>query len=120
MEAPVATGVPNPIEPPASDDINEAGRAVTVHTATTTVRADHVLVCTGIPFVDRGLFFARLEPKRSYVLPVEAGDDRRRREPRLGAPQHRRLGDVDIGFPTHSAGPPPDRGAPRATPDRSS
>ncbi len=52
----------------------EAGRALTVHTSVATVRADHVLVCTGIPFVDRGLFFARLEPKRSYVVPVAAGD----------------------------------------------
>ena len=41
-----------------------------VHTADAKVSADHVLVCTGIPFVDRGLHFARLEPVRSYVIAV--------------------------------------------------
>lgn len=32
------------------------------------VRGDHVVLTTGIPFADRGLFFARQEPKRSYAL----------------------------------------------------
>ena len=35
------------------------------------VRAAHVLVCTATPFVDRALFFARLEPLRSYLVAVE-------------------------------------------------
>jgi nitrite reductase/ring-hydroxylating ferredoxin subunit len=29
-----------------------------------------VLVCTGLPMVDRGFYFARLEPKRSYCIAV--------------------------------------------------
>jgi glycine/D-amino acid oxidase-like deaminating enzyme/nitrite reductase/ring-hydroxylating ferredoxin subunit len=38
-----------------------------------TLRSDHVVLATGIPFADRGLFFARLEPMRSYgiALPLE-------------------------------------------------
>jgi glycine/D-amino acid oxidase-like deaminating enzyme/nitrite reductase/ring-hydroxylating ferredoxin subunit len=38
-----------------------------------TVRAERVVLATGIPFADRGLFFARLEPMRSYgiALPLE-------------------------------------------------
>jgi glycine/D-amino acid oxidase-like deaminating enzyme/nitrite reductase/ring-hydroxylating ferredoxin subunit len=33
-----------------------------------TVRCDHAVLATGMPFTDRGLFFARLEPMRSYGL----------------------------------------------------
>jgi glycine/D-amino acid oxidase-like deaminating enzyme/nitrite reductase/ring-hydroxylating ferredoxin subunit len=32
------------------------------------VSAEHVVLATGTPIVDRGLHFARLEPQRSYVL----------------------------------------------------
>lgn len=32
------------------------------------VRAGHVIVATHFPFLDRGLYFARLHPERSYVL----------------------------------------------------
>jgi glycine/D-amino acid oxidase-like deaminating enzyme/nitrite reductase/ring-hydroxylating ferredoxin subunit len=35
------------------------------------VTADHVVVATQIPFPDRGLFFARTHPSRSYVLAVK-------------------------------------------------
>jgi glycine/D-amino acid oxidase-like deaminating enzyme/nitrite reductase/ring-hydroxylating ferredoxin subunit len=34
------------------------------------VRAEHVVVATQIPFLDRGLFFARTYPERSYALSV--------------------------------------------------
>ncbi len=51
-------------------DRDGADGPVSVHTPDATVSADHVLVCTGIPFVDRGLFFARLEPVRSYAIAV--------------------------------------------------
>ncbi len=47
-----------------------AGRPA-VETDRGRVRADHVLVCTATPFVDSGLFFARLEPLRSYLVAVE-------------------------------------------------
>jgi glycine/D-amino acid oxidase-like deaminating enzyme/nitrite reductase/ring-hydroxylating ferredoxin subunit len=33
-----------------------------------TVTADHVVVATHVPFLDRGLFFARTHPERSYVV----------------------------------------------------
>jgi glycine/D-amino acid oxidase-like deaminating enzyme/nitrite reductase/ring-hydroxylating ferredoxin subunit len=33
-----------------------------------TVQAARVIVATQVPFIERGLFFARLEPKRSYAL----------------------------------------------------
>jgi glycine/D-amino acid oxidase-like deaminating enzyme/nitrite reductase/ring-hydroxylating ferredoxin subunit len=37
------------------------------------VRSDYVVLATGMPFADRGLFFLRLEPMRSYgiALPLE-------------------------------------------------
>jgi nitrite reductase/ring-hydroxylating ferredoxin subunit len=33
-----------------------------------TVRAGHVIVATHLPILDRGLFFARTHPERSYIL----------------------------------------------------
>jgi glycine/D-amino acid oxidase-like deaminating enzyme/nitrite reductase/ring-hydroxylating ferredoxin subunit len=33
-----------------------------------TIRAGHVLIATHLPILDRGLFFARTHPERSYVL----------------------------------------------------
>ena len=38
------------------------------------VVADRVVVATQVPFLDRGLFFARLEPYRSYQLAVRLPD----------------------------------------------
>jgi glycine/D-amino acid oxidase-like deaminating enzyme len=32
------------------------------------LRSDHVVLATGTPFLDRGLYFAKLEPQRSYAL----------------------------------------------------
>lgn len=34
----------------------------------TTVQAERVVLATGTPILDRGLYFAKLEPKRSYLL----------------------------------------------------
>lgn len=39
----------------------------------TTLRADQVVLASGIPFLDRGLFFAKMEPKRSYALAFDVG-----------------------------------------------
>jgi glycine/D-amino acid oxidase-like deaminating enzyme/nitrite reductase/ring-hydroxylating ferredoxin subunit len=39
-----------------------------VHTGSGTVTADHVVVATHYPMLDRGLYFARLEPKRSHCI----------------------------------------------------
>ena len=36
------------------------------------VTADHVVVATHMPFLDRGLYFARVHPERSYALAVRA------------------------------------------------
>jgi glycine/D-amino acid oxidase-like deaminating enzyme len=36
------------------------------------VRAQHVVVATLMPFLDRGLYFARLTPKRSYCIAARA------------------------------------------------
>lgn len=41
-----------------------------IQTDKSTLRADHLVVATQIPTLDRGLFFARTIPERSYVLAV--------------------------------------------------
>ncbi|MBC2932531.1 FAD-dependent oxidoreductase [Nocardioides sp. zg-1228] len=43
----------------------ESGRALT---------ADHLVLATGTPILDRGLHFARLEPQRSYVLALSGAE----------------------------------------------
>ena len=35
------------------------------------VRAEHVVLATGTPVLDRGLYFSKLEPQRSYALAFE-------------------------------------------------
>ena len=44
------------------------GVPATVKTKRGTVRAEHVVVATHFPFLDRGLFFARVHPERSYAV----------------------------------------------------
>jgi glycine/D-amino acid oxidase-like deaminating enzyme/nitrite reductase/ring-hydroxylating ferredoxin subunit len=44
------------------------GRPCRVHSAAGEVRADHVVVATHYPFLDRGLYFARLKAQRSYCI----------------------------------------------------
>lgn len=46
-----------------------------VMTATTTVTAQHVVVASHYPFVDRALLFPRVHPKRSYALAVEVDEN---------------------------------------------
>ncbi len=43
---------------------------VTVETSSGTVIADQVVLASGIPFLDRGLYFAKLTPQRSYAQAV--------------------------------------------------
>ncbi|UFS60108.1 FAD-dependent oxidoreductase [Subtercola endophyticus] len=43
------------------------GGCARVRTAQGDVFADHVLLTTGTPILDRGLYFAKLKPQRSYV-----------------------------------------------------
>jgi glycine/D-amino acid oxidase-like deaminating enzyme/nitrite reductase/ring-hydroxylating ferredoxin subunit len=40
-----------------------------------TVTADNVVLATHIPFMDRGLFFARMHPERSYLLAARTGGE---------------------------------------------
>ena len=46
----------------------DEGSPCQVRTAQGNVRADHVVVATHYPFLDRGLYFARLKPQRSYCI----------------------------------------------------
>ncbi|AXR76545.1 FAD-dependent oxidoreductase [Natrarchaeobaculum sulfurireducens] len=46
----------------------EPGRRPRVRTRSGTVRADQVVLATGFPILDRAGYFARMHPKRSYVL----------------------------------------------------
>lgn len=48
--------------------VSDGSRAATVHTSGGDVAAPWVVAATGLPFVDRSLFFARCEPKGSYVV----------------------------------------------------
>ncbi len=40
----------------------------------TTLRAEHVVVATGMPILDRGLYFSKMEPERSYALAYDWPD----------------------------------------------
>ena len=44
------------------------GTPTTVATASGEVRAEHVVVASHYPMLDRGLYFARLKPQRSYCI----------------------------------------------------
>src|SRR3712207_7733487 len=44
------------------------GSPVTVQARGGTITADHVVVATHFPFLDRAGFFARMHPERSYVV----------------------------------------------------
>jgi len=46
------------------------GSPCRVHTATGDVTADRVVIATHYPILDRGVYFARLEPTRSYCVAV--------------------------------------------------
>ena len=47
------------------------GTPCTVETDYGVVRADDVVIATHFPIVDKGLYFLRLRPKRSYVIAAE-------------------------------------------------
>lgn len=51
--------------------ISRSAGPVTVQTSAGDIVADHVVVTTGLPFLDRGLFFARAEPQSSYIVACE-------------------------------------------------
>ncbi|PYI37266.1 FAD-dependent oxidoreductase [Arthrobacter psychrolactophilus] len=45
----------------------DAGTPVMVGTDKGSIQAQHVILATGAPILDRGMYFAKLEPSRSYV-----------------------------------------------------
>ncbi|MBW3669748.1 MAG: FAD-dependent oxidoreductase, partial [Actinobacteria bacterium] len=49
----------------------DTDEVTTVSTADGSVRARHVVLATHLPFLDRGMFFAKSYPSRSYALAVE-------------------------------------------------
>ncbi len=51
-------------------DVTGSG-PLTVKTDQGTVTADHLVLATGIPVLDRGLYFAKLKPHRSYAAALE-------------------------------------------------
>jgi glycine/D-amino acid oxidase-like deaminating enzyme/nitrite reductase/ring-hydroxylating ferredoxin subunit len=55
-------------------DVTGAGPA-TVHTDRGTVTANEVVLATGIPVLDRGLYFAKLKPSRSYAAALQLKED---------------------------------------------
>jgi glycine/D-amino acid oxidase-like deaminating enzyme/nitrite reductase/ring-hydroxylating ferredoxin subunit len=48
----------------------DAGTPCVIHTDQGELRADRVVIATHYPILDRGLFFSRLEVKRSYAIGV--------------------------------------------------
>jgi glycine/D-amino acid oxidase-like deaminating enzyme/nitrite reductase/ring-hydroxylating ferredoxin subunit len=44
------------------------GRPATLHTSAGDVAARRIVLATGMPVLDRGLYFAKLRPERSYAL----------------------------------------------------
>jgi glycine/D-amino acid oxidase-like deaminating enzyme/nitrite reductase/ring-hydroxylating ferredoxin subunit len=55
-------------------DVTGASPA-TVHTDRGTVTANEVVLATGIPVLDRGLYFAKLKPSRSYAAALQLQED---------------------------------------------
>ncbi len=51
--------------------IKQRRNVVTVQSSAGDIDAGHVIVTTGLPFLDRGLFFARTEPQSSYIVACE-------------------------------------------------
>ncbi|MGB3733865.1 MAG: FAD-dependent oxidoreductase [Ilumatobacter sp.] len=51
--------------------VDRTKRGVVVRTSAGNIAAEHAVVTTGLPFLDRGTFFARSEPQSSYVLACE-------------------------------------------------
>ncbi len=50
----------------------KASKPAKVRTTRGEVLAGHVILATGIPILDRGLYFAKLQPRRSYGLAFDA------------------------------------------------
>jgi glycine/D-amino acid oxidase-like deaminating enzyme/nitrite reductase/ring-hydroxylating ferredoxin subunit len=85
------------------------GSPCTVSTAAGTVSADHVVVATHYPVFDRGLYFARLEPERSYCIAARLRSGKPPREMSISAGSPTRSvrshgGALIVGGEGHPAG----------------
>lgn len=58
----------------AVDVADREGDAVVVTVANGTIRADAAVLATQTPFLERGAFFARTQPRRSYVVAARWDD----------------------------------------------
>jgi glycine/D-amino acid oxidase-like deaminating enzyme/nitrite reductase/ring-hydroxylating ferredoxin subunit len=53
-----------------------SGETAMVETSSGRVRARHVVVATQLPFLDRGLFFAKAHPQKSFAVSAEVAEAR--------------------------------------------
>ncbi|HVE90799.1 MAG TPA: FAD-dependent oxidoreductase [Actinomycetota bacterium] len=56
-------------------DVDESNGTCTVTTSAGTVLAEQVVFATHLPFADKGLFFAKTHPERSYALGVRCSPE---------------------------------------------
>ncbi|MEA2387834.1 MAG: hypothetical protein QOG41_607, partial [Thermoleophilaceae bacterium] len=87
----------------------DIGNPCRIRTARGTITAGQVVVATHYPFLDRGLYFARLKPQRSYCVAarLRAGEPPRGMSINAGSPTRslRGYGDLLIvGGEGHTAG----------------
>ncbi|HWM23114.1 MAG TPA: FAD-dependent oxidoreductase [Ilumatobacteraceae bacterium] len=54
--------------------VSKTGRPLATLDDESTVEAEHVILATGTPVLDRGLYFAKVEPMRSYALAFDTAD----------------------------------------------
>lgn len=54
--------------------VSKDGRPTVRLAGGTVLSAEHLVLATGTPILDRGLYFARLEPQRSYALALDGGE----------------------------------------------
>ncbi len=93
------------------------GSPRTVYTPSGELRAGHVIVASHYPILDRGFYFARLKPQRSYCIAASLADGRPPRGMSISAGSTTRSvrshGDLLIvggeGHPTGSAKATPER-----------
>ncbi|NGZ99740.1 hypothetical protein G5V59_03515 [Nocardioides sp. W3-2-3] len=52
--------------------VDRSGERVTVRTAQAEIDTDRVVLASGQPILDRGAFFARLKPQRSYAAALSS------------------------------------------------
>lgn len=71
----LAAGGATIVEQTRAMGLDEDDDGATVHTEHGDVRAQHVVIATLLPFLDRGGFFAKARPKRAYGIALRLDDD---------------------------------------------